>query len=289
MDYLWLNGEYMPISQGRVSVEDRSLLFGEGIYEVIAAYDGVPILLEEHLDRWERSAEGLRLKSPYSRETRYEVIAELLRLCGKSRATIYGQLGRGAARRAHSFPAHETPVEFWYARELPPYKQTMYTEGVATITQPDERWPRCWIKATSLLPNVLAKQAAIEAGAFEAILYNEKNIVTEGAVANFHVVKDGAVVTHPTDGRILGGCKRSMVLRLARENGIPVHEEKYSMDFMRDADEAFLTSTTINVLPVTSIDGKPVGTGKVGGVVGRLMELTEREVARLRDVGVEAR
>jgi len=287
METMWMNGEFMPLSEGYIGIEDRALLFGEGIYEVIAAYQGVPILLEEHLDRWERSAEGLRLPQAYTRDERREVLRELIARTGSDRVSLYGQLSQGSARRAHQFPANAKPTEFWFARVLPKYAPELYTKGVKTYSHLDERWARRWIKSTSLLPNCLAKQYAVERGGFEALLHTEAGMITEGAVANFWVVKNGVAYTHPTDGRILGGCKRSMVLRLANQAGIPVREEVFSMDFMMAADEAFLTSTTINVLPVTEVDDRPIGTGKPGPVSQRLLHLVEQSIARTIEFATE--
>lgn len=288
METLWINGKYMPLEQGTVPIEDRSLLFGDGIYEVIASYDGVPILLQEHLDRWDRSAEGLRIPQIYSREQRLEVFHELLARIGTPNAMLYGQLSRGTGRRAHQFPKEAKPIEFWYSRALPDYPKHLHADGVGVFTHPDERWARCWIKSTSLLANCLAKQYAHERGGFEALLVNDQNIVTEGAVANFSCIKNGTIYTHPEDGRILGGCKRNMVLRLARKNGIEVREEKYTLDFLKTAEEAFLSSTTINVLPVTKLDGAPVGTGKVGPVTAKLMALVADEIRTTREAALAA-
>lgn len=289
METIWINGEYMPLSDATLPIEERSVMFADGIYEVIAAYDGVPILLEEHLDRWERSAEGIQLSAAYSRDERYEVIAELLRRLNVPRAMIYGQLSRGTGPRAHQFPKTPKPIEFWFARELPPKNEKNYRDGVAVITHPDERWKRCWIKSTCLLPNVLAKQKAQEAGAFEAVLHTDEGIVTEVAAANFWMVKDGRVYTHPADGAILAGCKRAMVAQVARDAGIEVREEKCHLDFLRKADEAFITSTTINVLPVTTLDGNPIGGGKVGPVASRLGALVDQKVAELKAQGLATR
>ncbi len=289
LETLWINGEYMPLSEGKVPVEERGFNFADGIYEVIAAYDGVPILMEEHLDRWDRSAKGIKLPLTYDRSTRIDVIHELLNRLGAKRAMLYGQVTRGTGLRAHPFPAEQKPIEFWFARELPPVNEKIYQSGVATISHRDERWSRCWVKSISLLPNVLAKQAALDAGAFDAILYTDDGIVTESSAANFHIVKDGQIYTHPVTDRILAGCKRSMVLAIAREQGIPVNEETYILDFAREADEAFITSTTINVLPVTSLDGKPIGTGKVGPVTSKLSELTLAAVNQLAESGKATR
>lgn len=287
MEILWINGEFKPLSEGTVPIEDRSLLFSDGIYEVIAAYNGRPVLLEEHLDRWERSAAGLRIPQIYSREARSEVLHELIRRSGKQNVMLYGQLSRGTGRRAHQFPAKPAPIEFWFVRDFPSYKPEFFTQGVPVYTHPDERWKHCWIKSVSLLPNCMAKQFATEKGGFEAILVADDGTVKEGAVANFHVVKDGAIVTHPLDGSILGGVKRMFMLEAARELGIAVREEKYSHDFLRKADEAFLTSTTINVLPVTKCDDRPVGNGQVGPVTQALLAWMKKEIAaRTEQVGV---
>lgn len=281
-EQLWIDGEFMPLGDGRVSIEDRALLFGDGIYEVIAAYDGVPILLDEHMDRWEKSAAGLRIEPRYNRDTRIGVIQELLRRFRAPRVSIYGQLTRGSGKRAHVFPGSPRPMEFWYVRDMPNYAPALYTEGAAVVTHPDERWTRCWIKSTCLLANCLAKQYAQEHGAFESVLFQEDGTVTEGAVANFHVVKNGVIRTHPANGRILSGCKREMVFSLARANGIAINEEKYDLEYLRNADEAFLTSTTINVIPVTKCDGKPIGDGKVGAVTKRLMGFVDEAIREVR-------
>ena len=262
----------MPLSEGRLPVEDRATQFSDAIYEVIAAYDGVPVLMEEHLDRWERSAAGLRIESPYSRETREHAIRELVRLCGAPRIMIYGQLTRGTAKRAHPFPKGTPANEFWYVRPLPPPNEQKYREGAGAVTHPDERWARCWIKTTSLLPNCLAKQYALDSGAFEAVLYTDDGTVTECTAANLYAVSEGTIHTHPATARILAGIKRELILRLAREEGFPVREEPFDLELLRKADEVFVSSTTLNALPITTLDGKPVGDGKVGPVSVRIGE-----------------
>ncbi|MEO8377570.1 MAG: aminotransferase class IV [Candidatus Sumerlaeota bacterium] len=283
-----MDGEFQPMAQARVSVEDRGLLFADGIYEVIAAFDGVPHLLEEHLDRWERSAEGLRIQPRYGRDTRVQVIHELLQRFPARRVSIYGQLTRGSARRAHTFPAAPRPMEFWFARELPAYPPVLFTEGAAVVTHPDERWLNCWIKSISLLPNCMARQYAQEQGAFEAVFYLENGTVTEGAATNFHVVKDGEIWTHPPEKRILNGCTRQWILGLAQREGIKVREEKFDLTFLRNADEAFLTSTTFSVMPITRCDNQPVGGGMVGPVVQKLMALGESSMRQLREDSLAA-
>ncbi|MCC5874760.1 MAG: aminotransferase class IV [Candidatus Sumerlaeia bacterium] len=272
METVWLNGKYMPLSEGNVSLEDRGLLFADGVYEVIAAYNGVPFILDEHLERMIRSADGIRLESPHTTDVRRQVIHDLVTRLGVSRAMIYGQLTRGSSRRSHPLPKAPTPTEYWFARELPPVVTKNYREGVHLITQPEERWARCWIKSTSLLPNVLAKQAALDVGAFDSLYVLEDGVITETSAANCYIVRDGNIFTHPANGRILGGCKRALVMELARRAGIGVHEEFIPLDQAREAEEMFITSTTLNVLPVTTLDDNPISNGRVGPITGRLME-----------------
>lgn len=280
METVWLNGRYMPLAEGSVPLEDRGLQFADGIYEVIAAQDGRPILLHEHLDRMERSARGILLTSPYSRATREEVITRLLADFPVGRAMVYGQLTRGTSRRSHPFPAQPQPTEYWYARPLPPLDPEFYRAGVALISHPDERWAHCWIKSTCLLANILAKQAAHEKGAFDALLHREDGMVTETSAANAYMVRAGTIHTHPENGRILGGCKRSLILRLAAQEGIGVVERAFSLQEAREADELFISSTTLNALPARSLDGRPIGRGSAGPVALRLGELIGEFIQR---------
>jgi D-alanine transaminase len=284
-DPLWINGRYTTVQDATIPIEDRSVLFGDGIYEVLAASQGVPVMLEEHLDRWEASARGLRIDQPHDRSTRVKVFRELISRCDAPRVSIYGQLSRGGGRRTHHFPVQQQPVEFWFARPLLPYPAKNYSEGVSVITHPDERWKLCWIKSTSLLANCLAKQAAVEKGVWEAVMVNDDHVVTEGSSSNFYMVKDGIIYTHPTNGRILGGCTRMMLLRLASELGVKVCEEQFTVEQLSTADEAFLTSTTMNIVPVTTIDGAPVGDGRVGRTVSKLMKAMNLEIQNIVAMG----
>lgn len=278
METVWLNGEYLPLSEASVPLEDRALQFADGIYEVIAAENGHPILLREHLERMERSARGIALTSPHSSGERERIIARLLRQFPAGRAMVYGQLTRGSSRRTHAFPSTPKPTEYWYARPLPPLDPDLYCTGVALISHPDERWARCWIKSTCLLPNVLAKQAALEKGAFDALLHHEDGTVTETSAANAYLVRGGTIYTHPENGRILGGCKRSLILRLAAEDGIPVHEKAFTLGDIAGAEELFISSTTLNALPARSVDDRPVGDGRAGPVAQRIGELIARYI-----------
>jgi D-alanine transaminase len=275
-ELLWINGHRMPLPAGTVSIEDRGFQFADGIYEVIAFTDQRPVLLEEHLDRFERSAAGLLLEPDITRAERRSVIESLVADSGFREAMVYGQLTRGAARRAHVFPPEGTPAtELWYVRALPRQPQECYDRGASAITLPDERWLRCDIKSVSLLPNILAKEKARRAGALEAILHEADGTVTEAAASNVFCVLDGVIRTHPLTSRILPGITRIEVLAAARALGIPLREEAVRLGELRRAEEIFVTSTTMGVMPVTALDGARVGEGLPGPIARALQEHLE--------------
>jgi len=272
-ELLWLNGRITPLDEARISPEDRGFLFADGIYEVIRFYGGRPFLLREHLERWERSARGILLDSPGTPEERAERIRGLVDEADFGDCYAYGQLTRGAAPRNHAFPEDPRPTELWVIRPAKGYPPECKELGVSLLPHPDERWARCDLKTVSLLPNCLAKERARRAGCFEALLYREDGTVTECAATNACCVRGGVVWTHPLTNRILPGITRAPVLRLAREAGIEVREEAVTLDEFRAADEAFLTSTTMEVMPVTRLEATPIGDGRVGPVTRRLMAL----------------
>jgi D-alanine transaminase len=278
---VYLNGEYVPAEEATVSVEDRGFLFADGIYEVVRLYRGRVFEQDAHLQRWARSAEGARLPL---RNTLTQLPAILQRLTHENDlqdADIYLQYTRGVAHpRTHAFPAeaHPTLLAMPVALHLPPPEA--YAQGMRTIALPDLRWQRCDIKSTMLLPNVMAKQQAREQGAFEAILVRD-GVVKEGTSTNILAVFDGQLATHPLDHSILGGITRQVVLRLAEELGIPVREKPFTLEQVYGAQELFLSSTTSEVLPLTRIDGRPVGTGRPGPVTLRLYEAFQKLTAKL--------
>lgn len=276
----YVEGAFMDLSEARVSVEDRGFQFGDGIYEVVRCYRGTPFALEEHLARLERSAFGIELSLPEDAHRLAELAVEALRRSGIEEAVLYMQVTRGWAPRNHAFPETVNPalvITVRPARPAPPDRATL---GAEVITVPDERWLRCDIKSTDLLPNVIAKQKAKRAGALEAIMIRDGVHVTEGASANVFAVKDGAVHTAPEGPRILSGITRSIVLQLARGNGIPVVEGFFAPAFLAGADEVFITSTTMEVVPCVKIDGRPVADGKPGPVTRALASAYSIEVAR---------
>lgn len=270
-ELLWLNGRIMDPAEGTVGVEDRALNFADGIYEVIRFYNGQPFMLAEHLDRWEHSAAGILLDSPGTRGERAARILDLAGRSGFGDCTVYGQLTRGQARRRHTFPdpGEAQPNEFWIVRPAPVYPPASREQGVALSLQPDERWAHCHYKTTALLPNCLAKERARRAGAFEAVLARD-GVVTEASATNLFAVLDGVVRTHPLDNRILPGITRIALLRAARATGIPVVETAFTVDEMMGAEELFLTSTTMEVMPASRVDGHAIGTGRPGPVTRRL-------------------
>lgn len=277
---VYLNGKFIPYEQALVPVEDRGYVFADGIYEVVRFYQGKPFDLEPHMARLQRSASAIRLPLPPVEE----LTAAGLQTAARNKvgdATLYIQVTRGTAPRKHPFPPDAQPTVYMIARPFPRYTEDAVRKGVTCITTPDVRWHLCFIKSIGLLPNVMAKQQAVEAGAYEAIFVRD-GIVTEGSSSNFFIVRGDTLITHPTDNYILGGITRDFVLRLARQLGIPVREERFPVAVMAAANEAFVTSTTSEVMPVVSIDGVAVGDGKPGPVTMRLWEAYDQAVKALQ-------
>lgn len=265
----FVNGAFVPLAEAKVSIEDRGFQFGDGIYEVIRTYKGRPFALEAHLVRLDRSATALDLTQPYSHAEWTHHILEGVRRAGYPEAKIYVQLTRGVAPRDHVYPAQATPTVVMTIRELHPLDRSVQATGVEAMTIEDIRWGRCDIKSVNLLANVLARQQAKQAQVFEAILVKEE-LVTEGAVSNVMVVRGGVVVTAPEGPRILSGVTRAVVLEAARNEGFPVGERFVSRADLYDADEIFLTGTTVEVLAVVRVDGKVIGDGRPGPITQRL-------------------
>lgn len=283
-ELIHIDGSIQPLSGAQVSVEDRGNLFADGIYEVVAFHGGQPLLLEEHLDRWETSAKGLLLDSPVTRAERRARILELVEQSGFQDALVYGQMTRGAGRRNHVFPPAGTPpTEFWFVRALPQYPEELRQNGVGLATHPDERWANCHLKTICLLPNVLAKERARRIGAFESLLIDPADgRVTECTSSNAYAVIDGAIQTHPLGRKILPGITRLLVQRVAQELGIAFIERPVPIGEFRGADEAFITSTTMGVMPATQLDRRPIGSGRVGRITRELAAAVEDHVATVR-------
>jgi len=270
----YVNGRYRPLAGEAIALEDRGYQFADGIYEVIKVLAGRPRDLERHLDRLERSLAALEIAPPMSRAALRSVLHETLRRNRLPDALLYVQVTRGTAPRNHAYPRQARPSLVVSARKPSFPGAREREEGVGVITLPDLRWGRCDIKSISLLANVMARQQAAAAGRREAWLIDQAGNVTEGSASNAYIVdQEGRLVTHPLSERILGGITRSVVLELARADGIPVVERPFSLAEARDAREAALSSTSSLLLPVTAIDERTVGNGHPGTVVRRLMTL----------------
>ncbi len=266
----YLNGTFLPLAQAMVSVEDRGFQFGDGVYEVVRTYGGRPFELHAHLERLAASAEAIRLSLP---EGGLPLLAALVQE-GTRRAEfpetkVYIQVTRGSAPRDHAFPPQGRSTLVMTFRHMRSLDPALKSQGVDVICMEDPRWARCDIKSLNLLGNVLARQRAIEAGAFEA-LFIRGGAVTEGSVSNVVAVRQGTLFTAPLGPAILAGVTRQRVLDLARKEGIPVRGEALTVSQLRSADEVFLTGTTIEVLPVVHVDGAPIGNGTPGPVTGLL-------------------
>jgi D-alanine transaminase len=268
---VYLNGQFLPYEQATIPIEDRSFLLADGIYEVVRVYGGRPFRLKEHLRRLARSAGELRMPIPDLAELE-QVAQDLLIRNGLREATIYFQISRGAyTPRTHAFPTTETkPLTLMIARTFAPSVALRETGGQA-ITVPDQRWARCDIKSVSLLPNVLAKQKAADAGAYEAIFVRD-GFAIEGSSSNFMAVLNGEIWTYPQCNYILGGIAREDVLALARKLGYTVREEGIPLEALAACTEAWVTSTTSELMPIVGIDGRPVGTGRPGPVAQALYD-----------------
>ena len=268
----YVNGRYLPHARAAVHIEDRGYQFADGVYEVVPVYKGILVDEDPHLDRLERSLTELRIAMPMPRAAIKLVSRELMRRNDLTYGFLYMQVSRGVAPREHKFPEGAKPALVMTTRQTKPLGEKMLSEGLKVITVPDIRWGRCDIKSTSLLPNVLAKQQAVEAGAFEAWQIDAQGRVTEGSSTNAWIVSaEGTVVTRDASHAILNGITRLALLEIIREEGYGLEERPFTLEEARGAREAFLTSSTSFLLPVTAIDGAPVGNGHPGILFGKLL------------------
>jgi D-alanine transaminase len=259
---VYLNGQYLPLCEAKISVLDRGFLFGDGIYEVIPCYSGNLFHFQEHMQRLENSLSSIRLANPHTREQWLEILTPLL---GTSlNQFIYLQITRGAAdKRDHAFPENVTPTVFAMCSNIAPVANL--ESGVKTISVDDSRWELCNVKAITLLANILVRQQAVDKGCAEAVLVKE-GYVTEGAASNIFAVIDGILITPPIGHEILPGITRDVILELAEQNNIPCIEDVISLDALKTASEIWLTSSTREIVPVVQLDNELVANGKPGPV-----------------------
>jgi D-alanine transaminase len=281
---VYLNGQFMPLEEARIPVLDRGFIFGDGVYEVIPVYSHRAFRLGEHLKRLQHSLDGIRLPNPHSDAEWAELISELIRQNEGEDQYLYLHITRGVARRDHAFPSPPVaPTVFMMSSLLLPPPAALLHSGVAAVSAQDNRWLRCDIKSIALLPNVLLRQMAIDAGATETILIRDNEFMTEGAASNIFVVKNGTLLAPPKDNLMLPGITYDVVLELAAADGIPHEVRKVLAAEVFSADELLLTSSTKEVLAITTLDGKPVGNGKPGAMFARLYQLYQdykRDVMR---------
>ncbi len=281
MSTVYLGGRFVPKAEAMVSVDDRGFLLADGVYEVVPFYGGVPFYLDRHLARLRYSLDAVRID--YDTAGAGDVIRELVTANGlerEERALVYLQVTRGAAPRTHWFPDPAVePTVYGYAKAWTRPPDAAWSRGFTAITVPDRRWTRVDIKTVNLLPNVLAFQAARDAGVDDAILVRD-GVAIEGAHQNFWAVIDGAVVTHPATNLILAGITRGVVLDLARAAGMRVEERPIQLEEVAAAQELFFTGATAEVRPCTQVDGRTIGKGGAGSVTRELsralLELVER-------------
>lgn len=272
-----LNGKFVDLNQPLISMQDRAYNFGDGIYEVTSFFSGKFFMLEEHLDRLFSSAEKMKITIPYTRKKLKEFHQLMIKESGIKDGSIYLQISRGVAPRKHYIPKDLETVLTMIIRPQAEKSEYDSENGIQALLVEDVRWLRCDIKSLNLLGNVLAKEAAKEAGMAEAIQHRN-GIVTEGSSSNFFVIKDGVLYTHPANNLILPGITRLGLLDLCRENGIKVLEEAFDLDFLSQADEAFVTATTIELVPVIAINRKPVGQGQIGPLTKKLQVLFKEKI-----------
>lgn len=277
----FVNGEFMPIEEAMIPIEDRGYQFGDAVYEVVNSFKGKFFGLEEHLDRLERSLRELSYPS-VSRDKVKNGMLEILDRSGMDRASVYLQISRGVAPRNHAYSGVNGVQIIMTVREVKEVPETLRIKGVPAITVEDIRWGRCDIKTVQLLANSLAKQKAVESGAYDAIFVTKEGVVRETTISNLFIVKGGIVITHPANHHILNGITRIMTIDCCREIDLPIEEQTFTVKEMFAADEVFLTGTTIEVLPVVTIDEQTIADGEPGPISKQLCEALHAKIAKLK-------
>ncbi len=267
MSYIvYLNGQYLPIEDAKISVLDRGFTFGDGVYEVIPVYKGHIFRMREHLERLNNSLDEVYIDRPYALEQWQEILRELIEKNSGNNTgndqSLYMQVTRGVSERDHAIDIATEQTVFAMCRPLPEYGRSA---GISAIVEEDIRWKYCHIKAITLLPSVMLRHKARDAGATEAILVKD-GYITEGAASNVFVVKNGIVKTPPKDGSLLPGITRDLVVELLTESGIPCEELAIKEIELKQADEIWVTSSTWEIVPVIKLGSNPVGTGRPGEV-----------------------
>ena len=278
----YVNGTYRPHSQAVVHIEDRGFQFADGVYEVWSVFDGKLADYAGHMERLGRSLTELRIDIPMTAQALGVVLRETIRRNKVRNGIVYLQVTRGTSPRDHAFPKGVAPSVIVTSKSINlPAGEEKAAKGAAGITHPDIRWGRCDIKTVGLLPNALAKQAAREKGAYEAILFDEMGMVTEGSSTNAWIVdENGKLRTRDTQANILRGITRAAIMKLVKEEGIELDERPFSVEEARKAKELFVTAASSFVMPIVSLDGDKIGDGKPGPIATRLRKVYLEQAIR---------
>jgi D-alanine transaminase len=271
-DIVYLNGEFMPLAEARVPVLDRGFIFGDGVYEVIPVYSRRPFRLAEHLRRLQNSLDGVRIANPLADAEWTHLINEIIARNDGDDQSVYLQVTRGVAKRDHAFPKDTKQTVFLMSNPLTTPPAAQIEDGVAAISASDFRWLKCDVKSVSLLGNCLLKQMAVDAGVAETLLFRDGKL-TEASSCNVFVVKNGVLLAPPKNNLVLPGITYDVVLEIAQAREFEFEVREISEAETRDADEIWITSSTKEVLAVTSLDGKTIGDGKPGALFQRMHAL----------------
>lgn len=269
---IYLNGKFLPIEDAVIPVLDRGFIFGDGVYEVIPVYSRHPFRLAGHLQRLQKSLESIRLDNPHSEDEWRKLIESVIDLNKAEDQSLYLQVTRGVAERDHAFPEKTVPTVLITSNPLSPPRDEQTQNGVGAITATDNRWLRCDVKSTALLPNVLLRQLSVDAGCVETLLVRD-GLLTEGSASNAFVVKAGVMLTPPKSNLMLTGITYDVVLEIAQANGIAHEVRNIKQAELDDADEIWITSSSKEILPVTTLNGRPVGNGKPGPLFQHMHDL----------------
>ena len=281
-DICYLNGQFLPLSEAKVSVLDRGFIFGDGIYEVVPVYYRRPFRFDNHLARFERSTREIGLANLLDRAGWHALVGRLIATCAAEHQFIYWQVTRGVAKRDFSFPADTPPTVFAMTTPFTRPSPAQREQGLRAVSRADERWLRCDIKSVSLLGAVLARQFATENGADEAVQFRD-GWLTEGSSSNMWVVRNGTVMAPPRDRLILEGIRYGFVGELCGRIGVPFEVRRLRRDEVESCDELMLTSATREILPIVALDGRPVGSGRPGPVYAKLRAAYDEAIEALRD------
>jgi D-alanine transaminase len=285
-DVLYFNGRWTTTDERVLGVEDRGFQFGDAVYEVFKFLRKRPIFMLDHFRRMDRGLRDIEIRNPWDESTFVETVEELLRRTVFDEGIVYVQVSRGEGERAHFYPDNMTPTAVAYSRRFRFPDDAKKERGIRLITTPDLRWRQCQVKSVNLLPNALAKKRAQRAGADEALLVAE-GVIREAASSSFFVVRRGKLITHPLDEHILAGVVRDRVIGLALAAKIRVDERPLRETELFDLDEAFITSTTLGVMPVAEIDGRLIGNSRRGEITNRLQQLFDD--LELSEIGQQRR